>query len=228
MPRILLRLLLAASAVTLAVGCNELSIGGYENPYTGGSIPWGKGPVVAAGYVVDGSRGRLPVSGITVEALDSHGVARRNRTDRRGIFYLDGIAPGLTAFSVAASDHYLPFSCAIDAPSGARLTASLSLYPRAAAPDLSQGGALGEFRVDYPDSLPSGAAAGDPGLDTTFAPYASLLSYLCVTRTAACLDAAGDILPLAEGQATVHAFFEGAHSEQTVTIAPATSPAGGP
>jgi hypothetical protein len=226
-PRALLPLLLAAFAVSLAAGCNELSIDGYENPYTGGSIPWGKGPVVAAGYVVDGSRDRAPVRGVTVEALDSHGVTRRNRTDRRGIFYFDGIAPGLTAYSVGATERYLPFSCAIDAPTGARLTASISLYPQATAPDLSQGGVLGDFAATYPGSLVAGAPSGGPSLGEPFAPYASLLSYVCVTESAACLDIAGEVVPLARGQATIHAFFEGAHSEQTVTVTAPVPATGG-
>ncbi len=206
------------AACLVAQGCNELSIDGPENPYTGGSIPWGKGPVVAAGYVVDGSRDRAPLAGMTVEAVDSRGVTRRNRSDRRGIYYLDGIAAGLTRLSVTGNDRYLPFSCAVEAPAGARLTASLSVYPGEAAPDYGSGDTLGEFRLDLPAQTGSGGPATEPGLPDAFAPYGGLMSFVCVTDSAACVDRRGALLALGPGAATLHAFFEGAHSEDTIQV----------
>lgn len=211
-------LLPLALALCLAAGCDGFLFGGDDNDYTGGSIPWGKGPVVTAGFVVEATAERTPIRGAVVEVLDSGGRVHRNTTDRRGIFVVDGIRPGLISITATGRGGLLPFSCAIEAPNGARITASLALYGREEAPNASSGAQFGDFAIDLPGQVSTGDDPATPQLPSEFELYAPLVSYICVTEAAACIDPAGSLIPKAAGQARLQAFFEGASSSTVVQI----------
>jgi hypothetical protein len=213
------RALTAASLATLALtlgACNDLSTTPHENPYSGGSIPWGKGPVTAAGFVVDGANDRGPVVSASVSVADGTGRELVNETDSRGVFYIDGIGPGLVAIRVGGGPGWVPFEAAVSVPTPTPMTASLCLYPAsggAAAPDA---GAVTGFMSDLPPELALGGETRDPGASGD--PWlAGRTSFLCIGG-AAVVDRSGQVLALAPGNADLHAFFEGQHFEHQMVV----------
>lgn len=203
------RVAISILAATVLAGCNDFLLGGNENPYSGGSIPYGKGPVVAAGYVVDGASSRSVIRDASVTILDGSGRTQTNRTDRRGIFYLDGVRPGLAVVSVEAGADYLPFNASVELRAGDRVSCSIALYSRERAPELSYGGAPGELAIELPAALEPGADAS-PSVPEAFGQYQELFSYICVSRAAA-VRQSGDLLSVSPGRGVLHVFFEGAH-----------------
>ncbi len=216
-PRAPRHALLALAALLLCGGCNDFLDPSGDNPYSGGSIPTGKGPVTAAGFVVDASSGaRSVLSGASVAMTDSSGKRLTNRTDRRGVFYIDGLQPGLVAFEVTRAG-YAPFEVSVDAPAGRWITAVIALLGRDGAPDMAHGGDYGDFEFDVPEEMQSGDAPVAPTPNEVTEDYAAYASYVCVSD-AVVLDADAALIPLEAGQAELHGFLAGAHFQETVTV----------
>ncbi len=209
--------LAAAVALLLVCGCNEILDPSGDNPYSGGSIPTGHGPVTAAGFVVDaGTESRAGLRGVSVALTDSSGARLTNRTDRRGIFYIDGLQPGLVAFEVTR-EGYEPFVVSVDVGRERWITATVALVATDQAPNMSMGGDYRDYAFEIPDEMPPGGEPVTPAVNAVAQDYAAYASYVCVSD-AVVLDASAALIALASGTATLHGFLAGAHFDETVTV----------
>lgn len=170
-----------------------------SNPYTGGSIPPGEGPVRAVGYVVDAMNNRAPIEGssVSISSTGAPGTVLTTTTDEDGFFYVDEIEHGYVTITASGPGTYATVSCVVNATTASVVTCSIATYAVTPIPLLPPDGGLGGSITDMPESIPAGATIY-PGELVADGQYADYLTFACASDRIV-VNRDGSITALEEG-----------------------------
>jgi hypothetical protein len=227
--RIPLALALAALAAIMLAGC---STGGaelvpdetIENYYSGGSIPPGKGPVTAAGYVVDATAERMPLEGaeVTIKYNEGSTVAARTTvrttTNANGIFYIDEIPAGEVEIEVRGPDDYERVDVEVDASQASVISASMATYRKADKDKAPSDEELDDFLSDMPDEIEEGTTY-HPGKALGLTKFEHYLSYVCASESIV-VNRDGSLTAVAQGEFELSGKYKTKKSKKRATVTP--------
>ncbi len=212
----------ALTAAALMAGCAaDLGTEGrtVSNEYTGGSIPPGKGPVTAVGYVVDAMSGRAPIEGseVTISSTGDPGTSFETTTDEDGFFYVDEIEHGYVTIMTAGPGTYQPISCVVNATVASVVTCSIATYTAVAVPILPTGFDLGDTITDMPETIADGETIY-PGALVADGRYADFLTF-AVASNRAVVNRDGSVTGIAAGSFELNGLYKSKKPKKAAKVA---------
>ena len=190
-----------------------------SNEYTGGSIPPGKGPVTAAGYVVDAMNGRAPIEGseVTISSTGDPSAVFETTTDEDGFFYVDEIEHGYVTITTEGPDTYQSISCVVNATVASVITCSIATYTATAIPLLPTGLDLGDTITGMPETIGDGETIY-PGALVANGRYADFLTF-AVAINRAVVNRDGSITGVQAGSFVLNGLYKAKKPKKAAKVA---------